>query len=120
MTTITTNVGSPGTISFAGGGRTYAINNISTTPIQVIGDNPARQSIVFHNPGAVDIFIAPVYSIVNGSDALLTPSTGALGGCYRVYANGGTLTITGECQKAWQGFSASGSNNPLTVTASNV
>jgi hypothetical protein len=120
MTTITTGVGSPGTINIASGGRTYAYNNISTTPQQVIGANPARQSVTFHNPGTVDIFIAPSYIQNTGSDVALTPSNAALGGCYRVYANGGTTVLTGEVQKPYQAFALSGSTNPLTVTGSNV
>ena len=120
MATITTNVGSPGTVSSASGGRTYAFNNISTSPAQVIGANPARQSITVHNPGAVDIFFAPTVVQNGGSDTTLSPSPSALGGCYRVYSNGGTLVITGECQKPWQAFALSGTTNPLTVTDSNV
>jgi hypothetical protein len=120
MSTITTSVGSPGTISAASGGRTYAFNNISTAPQQIIGSNPGRQSIMIHNPGTVDIFIAPASVIVNGSDSALTPSTAALGGCIRVFANGGTLILTGEIQKAYQAFAASGTTNPLTVIDSSV
>lgn len=120
MTQLNANVGSPGTISLASGGRTYAFNNISTSPAQVLGANPARQRIVVHNPGTVDIFFAPSVVQNGGSDTTLTPSPSALGGCYRVYANGGTLEITGECQKSWQAFSASSSNNPLTITDSNI
>lgn len=120
MSTITTSVGSPGTVGSASGGRTYAFNNISTTPQQVVGANPQRQSITVHNPGTIDAFFAPAFVQNSGQDAPLVPTPSALGGCYRVYANGGTLTITGECQKPWQAFSASASGNPLTVTDSNV
>lgn len=120
MTTINTNVGSPGTISTASGGKAYSFNNISTTPQQILGANASRQSITIHNPGAVDIFIAPAVVLVNGSDVALSPNPSALGGCLRVYANGGTFTITGECQKPWQAFAISGSTNPLTVFDTNV
>lgn len=120
MATITTSVGSPGTVGSASGGRTYAFNNLSTTPQQVLGANPQRQNITVHNPGTIDVFFAPASVIVNGSDSPLVPSPSALGGCFRVYANGGTLTISGECQKAWQAFSASASNNALTVMDSSV
>ena len=120
MATITTHVGSPGTVSAASGGRVYAFNNINTSPQQVIGASSGRQSITVHNPGTVDIFFAPASVIVSGSDTTLTPSTGALGGCFRVYANGGTLVITGECQKPWQAFSASASSNPLTIMDSSI
>lgn len=120
MSRINTSVGSPGTVGSASGGRTYAFNNLSTTPQQILGANPQRQWFTVHNPGAVDIFVAPSVVIVNGSDSPLTPSTGALGGCYRVYANGGEKTFYGEVQKAWQAFSASASSNPLTVTDSTI
>ena len=120
MTTITTGVGSPGTISKASGGRTYAFNNISTTPQQVLGGNPARQSITVHNPGANDILFAPAYVQNNGSDVALTPSPSALGGCFRVFGNGGTIVLTGEVQKPYQAFALTGSTNPLTVIDSNV
>lgn len=121
MATITTSTGSPGTVSGASGGRTYSFNAINTTPQQVLAGNPSRQKATFHNPGSVDIFIAPV-NVLNtaGSDTALTPSPSALGGCIRVYGNGGTLVLDGECQKAYQAFSASGSGLPLTVIESNV
>ena len=119
MARIATIVGSPGTIGAASGGRTYAFNNLSTTPQQIVAANPQRQSITIHNPGTVDAFVAPASVIINGSDVALTPSTVALGGCYRIFA-GATLVIDGECQKPYQAFSATGSGNPLTVTDSNV
>lgn len=120
MTEIIAGVGSPGTISLASGGRVYAYNNLDTTPEQVAGPNPARQSITFHNPGTIDIFVAPSVVQNGGSDSPLSPTTAALGGCFRVYANGGTLVLTGEVQKPWQAFSASASGNALTVMDSNV
>ena len=119
MSTVFTNVGAPGTVGSASGGRTYAYNNLSTTPEQVIGANPQRQVITVHNPGAVTAYIAPVYVQNGGSDTVLTPSPTALGGCYAVPAYS-TWVISGECQKAYQAFSASGSGNPLTVVESNV
>lgn len=120
MTLLTAGVGAPSTISFASGGRNYAFNSLSTTPQQILAQNPARQRFTVHNPGAVDIYIAPLYTQTSGSDVLLAPTTITLGGCYLIYANGGTLEVGGECQKPWQAFSASGSNNPLTVDESNV
>lgn len=117
---IFTGVGSPGTLSLASGGRVYAYNDISTTPQQIVGPNPARQRITIHNPGTVDIFVAPAFIVNSGSDVALVPSNASLGGCYRVYANGGSLVISGECQKPWQAFAASGTTNPLTVDDSNV
>lgn len=120
MAGIFVGVGSPGAIGAASGQRVYAYNNLSTTPQQVVGDNPQRQSITFHNPGSVDVFVAPTQIQNGGSDTPLVPSTIGLGGCFRIFANGGTLRVEGEVAKPWQAFSASGSSNPLTVMVSNV
>lgn len=127
---ITTGPGSPQAFSSASGGKTYGYNNISeSAAILVAPANPSRQKIRFHNPGASDIFIAPQFvqnvlgtSPSNPSNVALTPSNAALGGCTRVYGNGGTLEITGECQGAWQALAVTGAGttNALTVIDSNV
>lgn len=119
MSQITTGVGSPGTISSAGGGRTYAFNNISTTPAQVLGANPSRQSITIHNPGTNTIYFAPLFVQNTGSDVALAPTTAALGGCLEVAA-GATYTLTGEVQKPYQAFANTGTTNALTIITSNV
>jgi hypothetical protein len=127
MGLITTGPGSPLAFSSASGGKIYGYNNISTTPIVVAPANTSRQKITFHNPGTEDIFIGP--SLINntlgtvpssGAQTAFTPTTSLLGGTFRVYANGGTLSIEGECQGAWQALAAAGSTNPLTVMDSNV
>lgn len=118
--TINTTPGQPGTMSIASGGQFLAFNNLTTTPGQVLGFDPARVSVTFHNPGTVDVFVAPGFIQNTGSDVALAPTVGALGGCFRVYANGGALTVTGECQKSWQAFAASGSANPLTVQVNRI
>lgn len=121
MAAITTGVGSPGAISSASGGLVSGTNTLSTIPQQILSVNPSRQSFTVHNPGTVDAYVAQTTQLVGGTDAPFTPSfPSALGGCFLVFANGGTLEISGECQKAWQAFSASGSNNPLTVMVSRV
>lgn len=109
--------GGPQAFSSASGGKVYAYNAISTAPAQVAPGNPSRQKITFHNPGTIDLFVAPA-TLYNGT--VLVPTTSALGGCFRVFANGGTLVIEGECQVAWQAFSASATDNPLTVMDTNV
>lgn len=98
------------------GGKVTAINTLGTSPIQVVGANPQRGGITFANPGSVLAYVAP---LTNASGQSLVPSLAALGGCFPVGA-GGIITLTGECQGGWQAFSASGSNNPLTVSESNV
>jgi hypothetical protein len=102
------------------GGKWYAYNNLSTTPMVVAPANQYRKTITFHNPGSIDAFIAPQYVVNTGSDVALTPTTSLLGGCYRIYGNGGSLTLSGECSGQWQAFSASASGNPLTVIDSNT
>lgn len=114
-------VGGAQSFAQANGGKIRAYNNISTTPAVVLAANQYRQRVIFHNPGDVDIFIAPSVALNSaGSDVALSPTTSALGGCWRVFSNGGTLEISGECQGAWQAFAASGSSKPLTVMDSNV
>ena len=117
---VITLAGGVSAFSSATGGKIYANNSISTTPAQVVAGNPSRQRITFHNPGTVDIFIAPAVSFNGSVSATLTPSTSSLGGCFRVFANGGTLEVSGECQGAWQAFSASATGNPLTIMDSNI
>lgn len=122
--------GGPLAFSSASGGKVYGYNNISeSVSIIVAPANPSRQRIRFHNPGPNDIFVAPQYVqnvlgvvTTQPSNVILTPSNAALGGCTRIYGNGGTLDITGECQGAWQAFAATaaGISNPLTVIDSNT
>jgi hypothetical protein len=120
MTIISTSPGGASAFSSASGGKVYSFNNMSTTPQQVVAANPSRQRIIFHNPGAsVDIFVAPAKVVAGGTQAALAPTTSALGGCFRVFA-GATLEISGECQGAWQAFSASSTGLPLTVMDSNL
>lgn len=130
MSITVTGVGSSGTVSGASGGKQYGYNNIAENALVVVAQaNTQRRSILFHNPGSYDILVAP--SVIQNtlgtapttpSNVAFSPSNAAPGGCFRVYANGGTLTIDGECQGAYQAFSAtgSGSSNPLTVVESNV
>lgn len=120
MGLISTGPGSPLAFSSASGGKVYAYNAITTVAQLVAPANTSRQKILFHNPGTVDLFIAPQYVVNSGSNVALAPTTGALGGCFRVYANGGTLSIEGECQGAWYAFAASATTNALTVMDSNT
>lgn len=120
MSGIFTGVGSPGTVSAASGGFFLAFNNISSTPQQVLGQNSQRVKVTFHNPGTVDIYIAPAFIQNSGKDVALIPSPSALGGCFLVYANGGTLILEGEVQKPFQALALTGSTNALTVVPTNV
>ena len=130
-------VGSSPSVGPTSGGKVYAFNNVGTSPEVVAPQNQSRVSITFDNPGAVDIIVFPAQVQAlnptwtsasnlggNGSTSLsntaLAPTTSALGGGYRIYANGGSRTITGECQGAWQALAISGSGNALTVTDTNA
>lgn len=117
------STGSPLTVGPANGGKIYAYNALTASPVVVAPANAARQTITFHNPGTVDVFIGPASAFASASASsptTLTPTTSSYGGCFRVYANGGTLILTGECQGQWQGFAASGETNALTVMDSNT
>ncbi len=97
-----------------------SLNAITTTPTNpVIGANPRRKKLTFHNPGGVDIVVFPttvLQNIAGGGSLVLTPTTAALGGGFRVFANGGQIVIEGQAAKqGWQALSASGSGNPLTI-----
>lgn len=115
--------GGSGTVSGASGGKIYAFNNISESGLVTVAPAlTSRRKITFHNPGPNDIYVAPALVQTTGSSVAFTPSNAALGGCFLVYANGGTLIIEGECQGAFQAFAltGAGSSNPLTVMDSNV
>lgn len=116
-----TGLGGSQVVSQASGGKVYAFNTISTTRQAVAQPNVDRQRITFHNPGDVDIYIAPavISNFSTGAQTTFAPSIAALGGCFLVFANGGVLIIEGECQIGWQAFSASGATKPLTVMDSN-
>lgn len=109
------------------GGKIYAYNNLGTSPLVVAPVNVNRGSITFHNPGSVSVVVFPVnVQALNtaptnsGSNVPLTPTTLLLGGGLYIYANGGQITLTGECSGSFQALATSGSNNPLTVIESNV
>jgi hypothetical protein len=123
-------VGGPLAFSSASGGKVYGYNNINETTTTIVAQaNPSRQRIRFHNPGPNDIFVGPQFvqnilgtAPTQPSNVALVPTNAALGGMTRVYGNGGTLDITGECQGAWQALAvtSAGSTNPLTVIDSNT
>lgn len=105
------------TIGPTSGGKVTPFNTISTSPTQVAPSNPQRTRLTFHNPGTIDIIVAPTLQ-ANGQALTITATI--WGGGFRVYANGGQLTVSGECQTPWQAVSVSGSGNPLTVMDSNL
>jgi hypothetical protein len=116
MGMIVTGVGSPGTISTATGGKITAAL-VGTTGAVVIGANPSRQVIVFHNPTASGNNLY-VYQTVNAVGGVNAPTLAAPQGSFIVLP-GATLTVTGECQNQCAAF-ASGANSPLTISESNL
>jgi hypothetical protein len=100
--------------SSATGGRVTPVT-LGTGTAPIIGINPGRQSIVFHNPGTVTVYVAPM---LNASGNPFLPTLLNPSGCFQIVA-GGTLVLSGEIQCAWQGFCASGAN-PFTIMESNI
>lgn len=120
---ISTNPGGALAFNGASGGKVYGYNNISESGlVQVAAANSSRVRLTFHNPGPNDIFIAPAVIQTTGSNVVFSPNNAALGGCIRIYGNGGQFTIEGECQGAYQAFAVTGAGitNPLTVIDTNV
>lgn len=113
---IFSGVGSPGTVASASGGKVTPFVIPATAAVQAIAGNPQRVRITFHNPGTVNVYVAPTITATGGA---LNPTLSALAGTFIIFP-GGLLAIEGECQTAWQAFAASGTNNPLTVMESNV
>jgi hypothetical protein len=106
--------GGPLASQTANGGKIWAVT-LGTVTAQIIAVNGGRQSLMFHNPGNGNVYVAPA---TNASGGPLTPSIANPAGTFEIVA-GGTLVVGGECQSAWQGFAAS-AGNPLTVMESNV
>ena len=95
-----------------------AFNTIaSSVTTQVLPANTSRGSVVFSNPGTVDIFVAPA---TDANGATISPSTGSLGGTFRIFSNGGSLSLSGAVQTAWVAFSSSGTGNSFTTLESNT
>lgn len=116
---IVTGPGGPQAFSSASGGKCYPINGLNTIPVPVAPANTGRTKITFHNPGTVDVYVAPN---VTATGAPMVVGPGTLGGCLLVFANGGTVVVDGECQTGWGGFVASIANGlgVLTVMDTNI
>ena len=118
MGIIAAGPGYPLSGSTASGGKIYGFNNIgAAAPVQILARNGSRVSITIHNPGPQD---ALIYPQTTGTGAVNAPTIAAPGGGFRIFGNGGALTITGECQNAWSALSFVGVNQPLTVMETNV
>jgi hypothetical protein len=126
--TILAGIGASQTVSSASGGKIFGYNNITNLANTIVAQpNQARKQIIFHNPGTVDVLVSPtvIQNIIgtaptNPSNVAFVPTPTVYGGTFRVYANGGTLMVDGECQGAWQALAITGTTNQLTVMESNV
>lgn len=116
-------VGGPGAIGGASGGKFLSFNFVGIVASIILGQNPARRRVTFHNPGTRDLYVGPLFVLNHdtGLQETNTFSLSGLGGSFLVVANGGTLTFDGgEIQGAWQALATSGADNPLTVMDSNI
>lgn len=121
MGIISTSPGSPSAIGATSGGKVYGFNALdAVTPTVVAPANSSRQKLDFHNPGTIDVIVFPSLIQTSGSSAANGATVAAKGGAFLVYANGGVLTVSGECQGEWKALAVSGTGNPLTVMDSNT
>lgn len=109
-------LGASSAVSGASGGKVTGFVIPATTAALAISGNPSRKKITFHNPGTINVYVAPT---VSATGAALSPTLSALAGTFIIFP-GGLLIIDGECQTAWQALAASGTNNPLTIMESNI
>jgi hypothetical protein len=97
----------------------FAFNAINTTAAPLVGANASVATRTFHNPGTIDVVVFPTTVLSGtpgGGSVALAPTTSALGGGFRIFANGGQIILSGAAaRQAWQALSVSGSGNPLTV-----
>src|SRR5215467_13035740 len=95
MAGIVSLVGAPQSIGPTNGGKIYAFNAIGTTNVQVAPANPSRRSIVFHNPGTINLYVSMTTQISqNGIGSPLVPNSAALGGTFLLLP-GATMTFQG-------------------------
>lgn len=98
-------------------GSTVQRNNLGISPSTVLALNQSRQSVIFHNPGSVNILVAQA---LDSAGATLVVSFASPGGGFVIYP-GGMLTVTGNAaQGGWQACAASGSTGALTILLDNT
>ena len=108
-------VGSSGSVGPTNGGKVWAFNNLPVTSTQVLGANPARATLIFHNPGANTIYVNPT---ADANGAPLAPTLSNLGGAFML-VSGGQLILSGEIQLPWAAFGST-TGCPLTIMESNI
>lgn len=81
--------------------------SLGTVSVAVIGPNPVRRGIVFHNPGTIAVAVCPAnLSAAFGPGSLIVLP----GDTKRVFAQGNLKVNCG-----WNAIAQSGANNPLTI-----
>jgi hypothetical protein len=97
-------------------GNVLGVNNVgNVSNIQVIGQDPGRKQLVFHNPNATNnLLVSPTQ---DATGATLNPTFSSPGGGYLIFP-GGFLTLTGDVQGAWQAIASTGVVNGITVASS--
>lgn len=85
---------------------------VGLTPMQVIGANPTRQTLVFYNPGSGQVAICPVNPPLSGVAALTPTINGP--GSVTLSQNGTAVFDTLVCTAAWQAVAAL-AGSPLTI-----
>ncbi len=90
-----------------------SVNNLGTSSIQVIGADPTRSALTFHNPGSATIIVCPS---VNSVGSAMTASFTTRGGGF-IIGPGETLPFSGICQTAWNAIANSGAANGLTISS---
>lgn len=85
---------------------------------------------MFHNPGTVNCLVGLRFRVAldgdgNPVNVYVTNNFDETNreGAFLVYADGGTLTVEGECQQQWHAVSFSGfpaEGCPLTIMDSNI
>jgi hypothetical protein len=97
------------------GGVTTGLNNVSTTAAQVIAASNNRKSLLFHNPGTVNLLL---FQKLNSAGTAQAVTFAAPGGGFLLlpYAS---MPVEGDSAGgAWMAVAASGSANGLTITES--
>ena len=98
--------------ALTGGTRGFSLGTGSTA---ILPANPQVQSVTFHNPGTVIIYVC---QSIDANGNTLVP--GATGGSWAIYP-GATWKFTGNgAAGAWLAAAASASGNPFTVAPSQL
>lgn len=87
-----------------------AISTLGAVWQQVLGVDVTRRGIIFHNPGANDVLVAP---------ANLPSQPASFAGALRIFAQSDLTLFTEDdhqnINSAWMAWAATGSNQPLSI-----